>query len=628
MNAKVSHIAIIYLLAAVCSGGMSLAQDLNLVENGTSEYQIVLPDDASVQEIQAAMVLQDYLQRISDATIPVHHDDGNISDLEILIGKVNRPEVNGLSLEELGPEGHYIGTRDQKLIILGGPEKGVIYGVYAFLENYLGCKKFTSQVDHIPRQPTIHLGQIDELEIPVFSYREVFYNDVYDPEFMDWHRLHSFSGKGSSPTAWGYWVHTFHQLLDPKEYGESNPEYFSYYEGERHAGLVPSWDGKSVQPEAQLCLTNPEVLEIVCENLQKAIDQNPGAKYWSVSQNDNVNYCRCEHCAALDAQNAAFAPEEKLYKTHGSEYPALGMGSMLTFVNKVAERFPDKIISTLAYQYTRVPPKDLVPADNVNIMLCSIESTRNEPLESGDPAFSEDLKGWGKLTDNILVWDYNIQFSNLLSPFPNLRTLQPNIRFLKENRVSAVFAQGNIQSGGEFADLRAYLLTKLVNDPEIDLEKEMTEFLLAYYGQAAGHIKAYINLMHEHNQCGTGRKLSIFGGPVQEQDSYLTPDLIVAYNGIFDKAERAVRDFPDQLERVRSARLPVTYAMLEIEKENAAEQWEILESGKKRKLPNEISELLYDFIYHCMRTKVSRLSEWHTPPKEYLEKYAKVSSDE
>ncbi|MBD3628576.1 DUF4838 domain-containing protein [Cyclobacterium sp.] len=626
MYAKVTLTAVIYLLVAVYSGPLSLAQDLNLVEKGNSGYQIVLPEDAAVQEIQAGMVLQDYLQRISDAIIPVNHDDEGVSDLEILIGNVNRPEVKGISLEALGPEGHYIGTRGKKLIILGGPEKGVIYGVYAFLENYLGCRKYTSKVDHIPRQSTIHLEQINELEVPVFSFREVFYQDVYDPEFMDWHRLHSFSGKGSSPTAWGYWVHTFHQLLDPKDYGESHPEYFSYYEGKRHSGLVPSWDGKSVQPEAQLCLTNPEVLEIVCKNLQKAIEQNPGAKYWSVSQNDNVNYCRCEHCAALDAQHAAFAPEEKLYETHGSEYPALGMGSMLTFVNKVAERFPDKIISTLAYQYTRVPPKDLVPAKNVNIMLCSIESTRNEPLETGDRAFSDDLKGWGKLTDNILVWDYTIQFSNLLSPFPNLRTLQPNIRFLKENRVSAVFEQGNIQSGGEFAALRAYLLTRLVNDPEIDLEKEMTEFLLAYYGQAAGHIKAYINLMHEHNQGFTGRKLSIFGGPLQERDSYLTPDLIIAYNGIFDKAERAVRDYPDQLDRVRSARLPVSFAMLEIEKENAAEQWGILESGEKRKVPNEISELLYDFVYHCIRTNVSRLSEWHTPPKEYLEKYSMVSS--
>ncbi|HSI76663.1 MAG TPA: DUF4838 domain-containing protein [Lunatimonas sp.] len=628
MHSKVIITGIIYSLAATFSLGLVCAQELTLIEKGKSGYDIILPKDATVHEIQAAKVLQDYLHRISEAIIPVKHDDGQPSGMEILIGWVNRPEVKEVMLEELGPDGHYIGTKGNKLVILGGPDKGVIYGVYAFLENYLGCKKYTSKVDHIPRQSTIQLGQIDELEVPVFSFREVYYEDVYDPEFMDWHRLHSFGGRGSAPTAWGYWVHTFHQLLDPNEYGESNPEYFSFYDGKRHSGLIPSWDGKNVQPESQLCLTNPEVLEIVCQNLQKAIEKNPEAKYWSVSQNDNVNYCRCEHCAALDAQHAAFAPEEKMYQTHGSEYPALGMGSMLTFVNKVAERFPEKIISTLAYQYTRVPPKDLVPAKNVNIMLCSIESTRNEPLETGDLAFSEDLKGWGKLTDNILVWDYTIQFSNLLSPFPNLRTLQPNLRFLKQNRVSAVFEQGNIQSGGEFAELRAYLLTKLVNDTEIDLEKELAGFLLAYYGQAAGHIKEYINLLHDHNQGFTGRKLSIFGGPVKEMDTYLSPDLLKAYNGIFDKAERAVRNYPDHLEHVKSARLPISYATLEIEKENAGNKWEFLEQGEKRRLPEAVSGLLYDFVYHCIRTDVSRLSEWHTPPKEYLEKYPIVESNE
>src|SRR5690606_374907 len=126
--------------------------------------------------------------------------------------------------------------------------------------------------------------------------------------------------------------------------------------------FVPSWDGKSVHPEAQLCLTNPDVLEIVCRNLQAAIDRNPEALYWSVSQNDNVNYCRCDKCAELDKKYAAFAPEEKMYSTHGgSGYPALGMGSLLSFVNQVADRFPDKIIYTLAYQYSRVPPKGIVP---------------------------------------------------------------------------------------------------------------------------------------------------------------------------------------------------------------------------------------------------------------------------
>lgn len=614
---------LICLLVTISFLTLSKAQDLTLVKNGRSDFYIVIPKIPDIQEIQAAKILQDYIHRISDYSIPIRHDDFPLSNHEILIGKVNRPELAAIPFDDLGLDGLYIQNTGNKLIITGGPKRGVVYGVYTFLEKYLDCRKYSSTVDYIPKKKTIKIGPIKDMEVPVFTFREVFYNDVYDSEYMDWHKLHSHGGRGTSTSEWGYWVHTFHNFLDPKEYGESNPEYFSFYDGKRHAGLVPSWDGKSVQPESQLCLSNPEVLEIVSKNLKAAIEKKPEAKYWSVSQNDNVNYCRCEHCAALDAQYAAFAPEEKMYATHGSQYPALGMGSLLTFVNKVAERFPDKIISTLAYQYTRVPPKGIVPGKNVNIMLCSIESTRNEPMETGDVAFANDLEGWGKLTDNILVWDYTIQFSNLLSPFPNLRTLQPNVQFLRKNRVSAVFEQGNIQSGGEFAELRAYLLAKLLWDPDMDLKKEMDGFLEVYYGKAANHVKQYIDLLHDNNQGFTGRKLSIFGKPVQERDSYLTPELIEAYNGIFDLAEKSVRKNPEHLIRVKSARLPVQYAMLEIQKAEHAGNWGTFgpSQSQRLKLPQEVSQLLYDFIYHCMRTNVSRLSEWHTPPKEYLEKY-------
>jgi hypothetical protein len=65
--------------------------------------------------------------------------------------------------------------------------------------------------------------------------------------------------------------------------------------------------------------------------------------------------------------------------------------------------------------------------------------------------------------------------------------------------------------------------------------------------------------------------------------------------------------------------------MLEIQKEEQSKVWESfgLSEDKRLKLPQEVSQLLYDFIYHCMRTNVSRLSEWHTTPKEYLENYPK-----
>jgi hypothetical protein len=105
------------------------------------------------------------------------------------------------------------------------------------------------------------------------AIRENFYRDGTDPEYQVWHKLDSHVGPGKSE--WGFWVHSFDALLSPKEYGATHPEYFSFYDGSRHAGTISSWDGTGVQPEAQLCLSNPEVLEIVCKNLQVIHRQKP-----------------------------------------------------------------------------------------------------------------------------------------------------------------------------------------------------------------------------------------------------------------------------------------------------------------------------------------------------------------
>jgi hypothetical protein len=171
----------------------------------------------------------------------------------------------------------------------------------------MGCRKYSAAVTYVPARKTISVGKINDLQIPAFRYRENFYRDATDPEYQVWHKLDSHVGPDKSE--WGYWVHTFGSLLSPQEYGAQHPEYFSFYKGTRHPGTVPSWDGHGLQPESQLCLSNPEVLEIVCANLKKAIAKNPDAIYWSVSQNDNVNYCRCDNCATLDQTYAAYAPE-------------------------------------------------------------------------------------------------------------------------------------------------------------------------------------------------------------------------------------------------------------------------------------------------------------------------------
>ncbi len=610
-----------FLLLLICQ--TVTAQQITIVKKGKSPYTIVMPEKPTRVEVEAAKVLQDYLYRITGVMVPTGLDAEKEKPEEILIGRVNRLQTKGIDYASFGRDGLLIRTDGKKLIITGGDKKGVIYGVYTFLDKYLGCRKFAADVTYVPKTASLQVSAIDDFQLPAFSFRETYYTEVYDPEYMNWHKLHSVSDRGDDKTEWGYFVHTFHTLLNPEEYGESNPEYFSYYNGKRHAGSMPSWDNKSVQPESQLCLTNPEVLEIVCKNLQAAIDKRPEALYWSVSQNDNVNYCRCDNCAALDKKYAAFAPEEKLLSTHGGEkYPALGMGSMLSFVNQVADRFPDKIISTLAYQYTRVPPKDIVPRKNVNIMLCSIESSRNDPMEVGDKPFAEDLIGWGKITNNILVWDYVIRFSNLLAPFPNLRILQPNIQFLHKNNVSAMFQQGNRDSGGEFANLRAYLISRMLWNPNVDVQKEMNEFLEGYYGAAAPDVKEYINLVHDNNESGKGVKMSIFGKPVDDKEGFLSEALLARYNTIFDRAMKKVEKTPETWVRVKSARLPVYYATLEIAKADKTGPRGAFTTIDNKLVPRaEIVNLLQEFVYHCVRTGVSRITEWHTTPREYLDKY-------
>lgn len=615
----------IYLLLFFILGGFvsNCETTLDIVSNGTSKYQIIIPEMPDVIEVQAAKVLQDYIHRISGYSMPIVDRSNYEGQHGISIGTIDRfgNEYSDLNVSK---DGFIIKTKNNELILAGGNGKGVLYAAYTFLDKYLGCRKFSIDVTYVPKRKTISIGTINDVQNPAFDFRETYYNEVWDTEYMDWHKLNSVQDRVGNKSEWGLFVHTFGTLLDPEIYGEDHPEYFSYYDGKRHSGVIPSWDGSRTQPASQLCLSNPDVLEIVCENLEKEIEKNPDALYWSVSQNDNVNYCQCNECAALDEKFAAFNPEEKLLSTHsGGSYSGLGMGSLLTFVNKVADRFPDKIISTLAYQYSRVPPKGITPRKNVNIMLCSIESTRNDPIVVGDPDFRDDLIGWSKLTNNIIVWDYVIRFSNLLAPFPNLFTLQPNLKFFHDNNVSMIFEQGNRDSGGEFSELRAYLISRLLWNPNLDFEKELDEFLNGFYGEASEEIKQYIDLTHKYNQSGGSNKMSIFGSPVDDKETFLSQDLINQYKSIFDKAIKKVEKNPEILERVYDARLPVYYAELEIAKKelNGYRGLFAGASSADSSVKKEFLHLLYDFYYQCLKRKVSRITEWRTTPTEYAAEY-------
>jgi len=564
-------------------------QKIIIAENGASRYRIVIPSAASPQEQKAAAVLQDYLLQISGAALPIISGEKSSNPFEIVLGQNERLDELGsnVNFNSLGPDGFLIRTDSLRLIIAGGSNKGTLYGVYTFLEKYLGCRMYAPKVKIIPVQSRISVDKIDDLEIPVIKFRTTHYRVSWDSEYADWHKL-DHDGNGERP-AWGSWVHTFNELVPPGIYFKDHPEYYSFRDEKR----TPT----------QLCLTNPEVLKITIQNLRKEIARNPEARYWSVSQNDNRKYCLCDRCQAID-------------KREGSP-----SGTIITFVNQVADQFPDHMISTLAYEYSRKAPLTVRPRGNINIMLCSIEMRRDRPIAMAEDTTSQyfvrDVRDWSKLASDIIVWDYVIQFPNLVSPFPNLQVLQPNIRFFAENGVTAMFEQGNREVGGEFAELRTYLISKLLWDPYLNVDSLMDDFLHGYYGAAGGPIRQYIDVMREAVINGK-QPLRIFGSPNEAAGTYLTPALIQQYSRFFDEAESAVAENPEILERVKIARLPLMFAIMEQSKKNyTGDQGVFVKSGDNWIVRPEIRSMIDPFTDLCIRQGVTRIKEWSTTPEAY-----------
>jgi hypothetical protein len=207
----------------------------------------------------------------------------------------------------------------------------------------------------------------------------------------------------------------------------------------------------------------------------------------------------------------------------------------------------------------------------------------------------------------------------VVSPFPNLRVLQPNIQFFVESGITSVFEQGLPAMYGEFAELRTYLISKLLWNPYADVDSIMSDFLQGYYGQAAPFIRQYIDIMHDA-LAASGEDLSIYGYPLTSANGYLSPRMMDTYSALFAKAEAMVENDPQTLWRVRTAGLPVLFARLEQAKiAGDADRGCFVRTreGALRTRP-ETESLLNLFVQRCKEAGIPRLWEHGTSPDEYL----------
>ncbi len=530
-----------------CAGGdePAPAGGLLIAADGRSEFRIVVADGASAGTRRGAHELQRFLAEITGATLPIVSDTQAVGPHEIIVGNNAHVAQSGLSIaaDRLGPEGYVLKSNDKHLVIAGGEPRGSMYGVYGLLQEHLGCRWFTPTVSRIPKQARLELPALDETRGPALEYRDTFEYECFDPDWSCRNRMNG-SWKltkehgGSVKFGGGLFGHSAYTLLPPEKYFAEHPEYYSLVNGQR----LQNW--------GQLCFTNEEVIKLVGDEVLRRIRSDEDGFAYSISQMDCFNYCQCPKC-------------QELAKQEDSQ-----MAPLLTLVNNVADRvakeFPDRVVETLAYQWSRKPPKSLRPRPNVIIRLCSIECCFSHPLDKCDSpanlAFVEDIRNWARLCNRLWIWNYETSFRHYYRPFPNYQVWDQNTRFFVANGVKGIFTEDNYQTPvGDLDELGAYVRARLLWDPQSDARRATDEFLDGVYGKAAKPIRQYMDMLVK-KVVDENIHVTIFSPSDAE---YMTEDVLTRADELWSQAEAAVAGEAEVLERVRRARLSPHYAFLE-----------------------------------------------------------------
>ena len=471
----------------------AITTPMYIVENGSSEFSIAVAENADDCIMTAAEEMQTYIEKISGARLPVISENQLADGAKaVVLGETElEKEITQVDRTAIGADGFLLYSDGDYLLIAGGDSRGTLYGVYTLLEDYLGVRWFTPELEVVPESKDVIVdANLNKTVQPSFAIRRndtAGTSDAYRARTKMNVSFHYEMEEFGGALTYVLWDVTFDKLVPDSLFAE-HPEYFAL-----------SADGKRTTDH--VCVSHPEVLTVAVENARKAIlADTKNAKYIHIGQKDNSNYCLCESCTAL-------------YEKYGSvSAPTILFTN--AFADALDDEFPDFTFTFYAYGETDRPPADLTLKCNPNVVpvLCGLhKACRSHPLtECGaqdgnetfmnlygenEPAIAQDFANWVKIADRTLIYDYTINFLNTAQFFSNFETMQPTMKYMHDIGITGYVYNCGDGHYAAFNDLRNYLLRKIQWDVDCDVEYHMMDFIKAFYGEkAAPYIKEIIDI--------------------------------------------------------------------------------------------------------------------------------------
>ncbi len=523
----------------------------NLVQDGVSEYKIVLSATATANELFAANELANFLNLATGAEIDIVTDEEYpSSDAIIAIGNTKQAQAaNAVSGQNLATSSFVLKTVGSSLYVTAdknGDGEACLYGVYQILQDAVNFRVYAAdEIGYDTDNDTIPLYNYDKVYKPTFDQRELGYASIANDETykkrmrLVWH---------DTDVRWTLHGHTQASHFVNPDFGDTlHPEHEGMTYGQAH----PDWfDG------GQLCWSaGAEMERVAAEKLIRYIENYPQGEYIMLGQMDNTDYCSCDRC-----------------KKKMAELGINPAGMQILFLNNVikiaeqwrAENRPEQDVKyvTFAYNGTLQPPvkKDgngnlvaindqVKPHDKLYIYFTPIETDFAVDLSNQrNLSVMEALNGWNALASGrIMVYIYDINFHNYFINFNNFGTVEGMYRDYLDNGVYYMYSQGPIDTCVPcFQEMRVFVESQLMWDIGQGYDNLVNEFMQAYYRDAAPAVRKFYELIRNRYARYYAVDDTSLGGGIYDSigDSDIwTENLVNALGDALDDALSAVEKY-------------------------------------------------------------------------------------
>lgn len=537
---------------------------------GQTTWRICVAQTNAPAVLHAVEELTNALKKISGVDFPVQAG-GDVPPREaIVLGDLTHPlvaqQAQALGLAPGDVEQMAVKTLGGRLYLAGNQPRGALYAVYAFLNRQLGVRWLWpgESGEFMPPRGIWSLPDLGYTHTPGYAYRGFHLcGDWRDHQafriwmgrnFINIHRHAASAGEKRLGFHSMWSSHNAH--LSAKKYFDAHPEYFAEINGKRYPSSI--------------CLSNPEVLELVAADIQGYLKRQPQVEILSLFPSDNQDYCRCAACAKMDVSTAWFSFYNQLTDQLKAEFPRLKFATIAYQGYREVPAVP--LRNTLFVEYATYGRCNVHPFSDTNC-------TRNAHVLEAFDAWKQTGIPVGNYGYEFDIFSRNarfIPFFTMIEDAIREGHRRQQVALITEvglsPRTGPVTAVHTVQNR-----LPIYLYAQLMWDPARKADDLLADWCRTAYGDAAAPMLDYFRAMGDA-WTAMPRHAGILGDAMSVADAFMTPALQQQAHEAFAASEAALaRQAPSAArERVQEA----------VERERVLyKQWQDLADMKSGDVP-------------------------------------------